>query len=160
MNDSVQPDEAAQALHEIGQRRGQIVDMATIPAWYWRTVAVLMVAFAAAADLRRPAITGVSAAIFAVTIAVLTLRVALVSQRRARLRNDLIGPRGVGAILGFVALTLLVSLPTAFILDAHHVAHAAVIGLGLGALIMAFGGPILMRHLRTVMLGNQAGGQR
>jgi hypothetical protein len=159
MNDSVRPDEAAQALREIGQRRGQIVDMATVPVWYWRTVAVLMVAFAAAADLRRPVITGITAPVFALTVAILTLRVALVSQRRARLRNDLLGPRGVGAILGFVALTLLVSLPTAFILDAHHVAHPAVIGVGLGALIMAFGGPLLMRRLRSIMLSNHASGQ-
>jgi hypothetical protein len=160
MSESVRPDEAAQALQEIGQRRGQIVDMATVPAWYWRTVAVLMVAFAAAVDLRRPVITGVGVTVFVVTVVALTLRVALVSQRRARLRNDLLGARGVGAILGFVALTLGVSLPTAFVLDAHHVAHAAVAGVALGALIMAFGGPLLMRGLRSIMLSGQAGGQR
>jgi hypothetical protein len=30
-----------------------------------------------------------------------------------------------------------------------------VTGVALGALIMAFGGPVLMRYLRTVMLANQ-----
>jgi hypothetical protein len=160
MSESIQPDEAARALHEVGQRRRQVVDVATIPAWYWRTVAVLMVAFAAVADLRRPVLTGVGTAIFAVTVAALSLRVALPGQRQARLRNDLLGLPGVAAILGFVALSLAVSLPTAFILDAHHVAHPAVIGVTLGALVMGLGGPILMRYLRKVMLANREGGGR
>jgi hypothetical protein len=160
MNESVRPDEAAQALQEIGRRQEQIVDTVTIPAWYWRCIAVLMVAFAAAADTRRSLVIGIAVPVFVVGVLVATGRILLPGVRRARLRNDLLGPRGVLAILGFVFLTLALSLPTSFALDAAGVAHAAVIGVLIAALLLAFGGPVLTRYLRRVMLANRIGGSR
>ena len=158
MSESVRPDEAAEALREVGQWQEQIVDTATIPAWYWRSIAVLMVAFAAAVDTRRGLVTGIAVVLFVAGVLFLTGRIMLPGLRRARLRNDLLGLRGVLAILGFVFMTLALSLPTTFVLDAAGVAHAAVIGVLIGALLLGFGGPVLTRYLRRVMLANRVGG--
>jgi hypothetical protein len=160
MNESLRPDEAAQALREIGQRHEQIVELTVIPAWYWWSIAVLMVAFAAVADTRQPVATGIGVAIFVIAVLGLTARIVLRALRSAKPRDNLIGVKGGLAIPCFVLLTLAVSLPTAFILDASGVAHPAVIGVSLGALMMGFGGPVLMRYLRRVMIENQTGGSR
>jgi hypothetical protein len=160
MSEPVRPDEAAQALAEIGQRHEQMVDTATIPNWYWWAIAALMIGFAAAADSRVDSVTGIAAALFAIGVVSLTLRVVLGGLRRARLRNDLLGARGVAAILGFVAVVLAISLPVAFILDAIGYGHPALVGVGIGALLLAVGGPLLMRYLHALMMANQAGGAR
>src|SRR3954470_18963404 len=103
MGESLRPDEATRALGEIGQRQQQVIEEATIPDWYWRAVAVLMLLLAAATDTRRPAIVASGVVVFVVGMLVTTGRVALGPQRRTRVRNELVGPTGVLAILGFVA---------------------------------------------------------
>lgn len=160
MSNSLQPEEAAQALREIGQRREQIVDSATIPAWYWPSIGVAMVAFAVVAETRQMVAVGVAIGLFVPVVLYLTGRAVLPGLLRARLRNDLLGWQGVCAILGFVFLILAVTLPTAFALDAAGNGHAAVIGVSLGAIVLGLGGPILMRYLRRLMLAHRVGGDR
>jgi hypothetical protein len=74
--------------------------------------------------------------------------------------HALLGPVGVLAILGFVAVVLAVSLPTAFALRAAGVRYPATGGVLAGAVLMVVGGPLLMRLLRRVMLANRSGGHR
>ena len=42
MYESVQPDDAARALTEIGHRQEQVINLSIIPNWYWWAMAVLM----------------------------------------------------------------------------------------------------------------------
>jgi hypothetical protein len=80
--------------------------------------------------------------------------------RRTQPRNELLGPIGVLAILGFVATVLAVSLPTAFALQAAGVRYPGTLGVLVGAILMVLGGPWLMRLLQRIMLAKRAGSQR
>ena len=80
--------------------------------------------------------------------------------RSAQPRNDLLGPGGVVAILGFVAVTIGVSLPVAFTLKASGVSYAATIGVSVTAVMLVVGGPMLMRYLQGRMLANRSGSRR
>ena len=64
------------------------------------------------------------------------------------------------AILGFVAVTVGVSLAVAFILKASGVSYAATIGVSVTAVMLVVGGPMLMRHLQGRMLANRSGSRR
>jgi hypothetical protein len=75
----------------------------------------------------------------------------------APLRDGLVDRRGVAAILGFVALTVGITLGLAFTLRASGVSHPATLAAVVGGLGMGIGGPILMRHLHRNMLANRAG---
>ena len=74
--------------------------------------------------------------------------------------NDLLGPSGVVAILGFAAVTVGVSLAVALILKASGVSYAATIGVSVIAVMLAVGGPVLMRYLQGLMLANRSGSRR
>jgi hypothetical protein len=150
------PDEAAQALEEIGHRQEQVIKLAIIPDWFWWMVALLMLGLAAAADTRRPLVVGVSTTVFVLALLAGT-GVMVRGALRAQVRNDLISARGVLAILGLVALVLGVTLPLAFGLKAAGVAHPAVWGMLAGSAIMAAGGMWLTRYLRRLMLANRIG---
>jgi hypothetical protein len=160
MANEVRPDEAVGALTEIARRRAQVVTLAIIPTWFWWATAILMVGFAAAAETRRPLVVGIATAAFVVGILIVTGRLVLGIVRRAQPRNDMLGPTGVLAILGFVAGILAVSLPTSFALKAAGVHYPATTGIFLAGVVMVVGGPLLMRYLRRLMLGSRAGGPK
>jgi hypothetical protein len=157
MSEAVRPDEAAQALTEIGQRQEQVIKLAIIPTWYWWIIAALMVGFSATVDSQRPWAIGIGTTVFVIGILAATGRVVVRSALRAQLRNDLLSPVGVLAILGFVAVILAVSLPTAFALQAAGVRYPATWGVLGGAIVMAVGGPLLTRFLQRTMLANRIG---
>jgi hypothetical protein len=160
MTDQLRPEEAAAALTEIGQRQEQVIRLAVIPNWYWWAIAVLMVAFAAAVDTRRGLIIGIGTAVFVAGVLTTTGRVVFRAVRSAQPRNDLLGPGGVLAILGFVAVSVGVSLAVAFLLKASGVSHAATIGVSVTAVMLVVVGPMLMRHLQGRMLANRSGSRR
>jgi hypothetical protein len=160
MHEDLRPDEAARALTEIRQRQEQVIKLAIIPAWYWWAIAALMVGFSAAIDSHQRLAIGIGTILFVIGVLTTTGRVVIGGLRRAQLRNDLLGPIGVLAILGFVATVLAVSLPTAFALQAAGVRYAATLGVLVGAVVMAVGGPLLMRFLQRTMLAKRAGSQR
>jgi len=160
MTENLQPDEAARALTEIRHRQEQVIKLAIIPSWYWWTIAVLMVGFSAAVDSHRRLAIGVGTSLFVIGVLITTGWVVIRGLRHAQLRNDLLGPIGVLAILGFVATVLAVTLPTAFALQAAGVRYPATLGVLLGAVIMAVGGPLLTRFLQRTMLAKRAGNQR
>jgi len=118
-----------------------------------------MVGFAAAVDTRRPAVVGVGIGVFVLCILACTgwvVRRAL----QVQVRGGLLGARGILLILGFVALTVGLSLAVAFSLQAAGVAHPALYGNAAGAACMVVGGPLLMGALRRIMLANRTGGAR
>jgi hypothetical protein len=160
MHEELRPDEAARALTEIRQRQEQVIKLAIIPAWYWWAIAGLMVGFSAAIDSHRRLAIGIATSVFVIGVLAATGRIVVGGLRRAQLRNDLLGPIGVFAILGFVATILAVSLPTAFALQAAGVRYAATLSVLIGAVLMVVGGPFLMRLLQRIMLAKRTGGHR
>jgi hypothetical protein len=160
MTDGLRPDDAAQALAEIEQRREQVIELAIIPWWYWWAIAGLQVGLVAAIDSRQPLAIGLGAGGFVIGVLAATGWVLARALRRAQPRNNLLSPVGVLAILGFVATVLAISLPTSFALDANGIAHPAIWGVLLGGVVMVVGGPLLMRLLRRIMLANRSGSLR
>lgn len=154
MANEIRPDEAAGALTEIARRRAQVVDVAIVPTWFWWAIATLMVGLTVAVETRRPLVIGLATAGFVLGVLVVTGRLVLGVIGRAQPRNDLLGPAGVLAILGFVAGTLAVSLPTSFALKAADVRYPATAGVLLAGVFMVSCGPLLMRYLRRLMLGD------
>lgn len=160
MTDQTGPGEAAQALDEIRRRQQQVIDLATIPVWYWWAVGALMVVLAAGVDAHQPAAIGVAVTVFVLGILSATGWVVGRGFRRAQLRNGLLDGRGAVAILGFVAFIVGGTIGIAFALRAGGVPHPATLACLAGGLAMGVGGPVLMRRLRRIMLGNRAGSPR
>lgn len=160
MNDEPGPAEAAQALTRIQHHQQQVIDLAAVPPWYWWTVGALMVVLAAGVDTRTPAAVGAGTAVFVTGLLAATGWCVVRPFRHAQLRNGLLDGRGVAAILGFVALIVGGSLAVSFSLRAAGVPYPATLGCAAGGLAMGLGGPLLMRRLRRIMLGNRAGSPR
>jgi len=153
-------DDAAEALAEVQRRQQQVIDQATVPGWYWWSVGALMVVLAAGVDIRTPAAIGGAVAVFVVGLLSATGLVVRSQFLRARLRNGLLDGRGVVAILGFVALIVGCTLGLAFGLRGAGVPYPATLACAAGGTAMGLGGPVLMRMLRRIMLGNRAGSAR
>jgi hypothetical protein len=157
MNEELHPGEAAQALAEIQWRQQQVIDRATVPAWYWWTVGVLMVVLAVGVDTRTHLALGVTIPVFVVGMLSATGLAVRGQYSDARLRDGLLDGRGVVAILGFVAVIVGVTLGIAFALRGAGVLYPATLATAVGGLGMGLGGPVLNRMLRRVMLSNRAG---
>jgi uncharacterized membrane protein len=160
MSAELDRDEAARALVEIDQRQEQVIKLAIIPWWYWWAVAVLTIGLTAAVESKRPLAIGIGVTVFVLGILITTGWVVARMVGNAQLRNDLLGPTAALAILSFVAATIAVTLPTAFLLEAAEARYPATMATILGGFVMVAGGPVLMRFLRKTMLANRAGGQR
>jgi hypothetical protein len=160
MDEKLRPDEAADALAEIGQRQEQVIKHVIVPRWFFWTVAALMVGFVAAVDSRVPVVIAIGTAVFVLGIAGATAGVVIGTARRAQVRNNLVSPLGVFAILGFVAIVLAVSLPIGFALQANGVRYAATVGVLAGAVVMVAGEPFLTSLLQRIMLANRVGARR
>jgi hypothetical protein len=157
VNSELHRGEAADALAEIHNRQQQVIDRARVPAWYWWAVGALMVVLAVGVDTRTHLALGITIPIFVVGVLAAT-GVAVRSQfLDARLRDGLLDGAAVVAILGFVTLVIGCSLGIAFGLRAAGVPYPAIIGCGVGGLMMGVGGQVLNRQLRRIMLGNRAG---
>ena len=157
MHDELGPAEAAEALAEIRARQQQVIDVATVPGWYWWAVGALMVVLAVGVDNRTPLALGVTIPVFVIGLLTATGVAVRGQVRAARLRNGLLDGRGVAAILGFTALIVGCTLGIAFALRAAGVPYPATLACTAGGLAMGTGGPVLMRALNRIMLGNRAG---
>lgn len=158
MNDYVQPEQATSALAEIGLRQERVIDAALVPGWYWWTVAVAMVAIGAAADTKSGLVLGIVIPVAALVIAGLTVSMIFGVGRGARVRSsELLGDRGALAIVGFVWLIVAVTLGLGFGLRALGAPAPATIATVIGGAALVACGPVLMRRLRQIMLGNRSG---
>jgi hypothetical protein len=160
MDEEPHTGEATWALAEIQKRQQQVIDQATVPSWYWWAVGALMVVLAVGVDIRTPTAVGVAVPAFAAGLLAATGTAVRGQFRQARLRNGLLDGRGVAAILGFVALIAGGTLGLAFALRADGVHYPATLACLAGGTAMGLGGPVLMRMLRRIMLGNRAGSPR
>lgn len=159
MTEQIRPDEAAQALTRIREQQAQVVDALSIPDWYWWLLGGLVLGFTAAVESANPTLLGAGVTVFVLGLVTGTAW-AVRGSLRARLSNALLGPRGIGLILGFAALTVAVSLGLAFGLQAAAVAHPATWGTLAAAVLLVVGGPLLTRALRHIMLDRRARGSR
>ena len=154
---TTQPDpaEAAHALAEIQRHQTQVIDITTIPAWYFPAVAALDVVLGVGVDRRDPASVAVATTVFVVGIIAATFVAVVRPALRAQVRNALLGPRGVLAILGTVFAAVIVSIGLAFALRAVGFGWPATVGNAIGGLVLIIGGAWLRRYLRAVMLSNR-----
>jgi len=160
MTDEVSPAEAAQALADIQLRQQQVIDLVTIPAWYWWAVGGLMVVLAFGVDSHSPVVIGLTVPVFVLGILAATGWVVGHAFRHAQIRNGMLDGRAVAAILGFDALIVGGTIALAFGLRAAGAGHSATLACVAGGLVMGLGGPVLMRRLRAIMLGNRTGAAR
>jgi len=159
MAEQIHPDEAARALAQIRDHQEQVIDVNVIPVWYWWLIGGLIVLLAAVVESKDSTLIGGGVAVFVVGLLAGTgwvVRRAL----RVQVRNELIGAGGIGLILGFVAVTVAVSLAVAFGLQYAGISHPATWGNVACAVLLVTGGPLLMRALRRIMLARRSGGTR
>jgi hypothetical protein len=154
------PGEAGQALDEIQRRQQQVIDLATIPAWYWLAIGGLMVVLGVGVDIRTPLAIAITVPVFVVGLLAVNGWVIGRAYRHAQLRNGLIDGRGVLSILGFVAVIVGGTIGLAFALRGAGVHYPATWACLAGGFVMWLGGPFLNRRLRRVMLSNRAGSAR
>ena len=161
MSDHVGPEDAARALAEIREQQRRVIDLATIPAWFWSAVAALMVALSLVVDraVGHPLVVALAVVAFVLGVLLVTGRAVLGAWRRAQWHNDLLGPRGALTIVVFVDLAVGCTIGLAFALRAAGVAYPATLGSLLGGAVLVAGGPVVTRTLRRIMLSNRAGGR-
>ena len=111
-------------------------------------------------DTNTPMAIGTTVAVFVLGILAATGWALAGTLRHAQLHDGLLDHRGVAAILGFVALTVGITLGLAFTLRVTGVSHPATLAAVVGGLGMGIGGPILGRRLRRIMLANRDGSPR
>jgi len=157
MSDEVSPAEAAQALADIQLRQQQVIDLVSIPAWYWWAVGALMVVLAVGVDSHSPVAIGLTVPVFVIGMLAATGWVVGRAFGHAQIRNGLMGGNAVAAILGFDAVIVGGTIALAFGLRAAGVGHPATLACVAGGLVMGLGGPVLMRRLRAIMLRNRTG---
>jgi hypothetical protein len=150
MNTKIGAGEANAALDEVGRRRGQVADVATVPFWFWLVVGVAMVGLATLVDTRSTNAIAVGVPGFVLVVLAATAAVVVPRYRRAQWRNDLLGTPGAIAIVGFVWVIVGGTLGIAFGLRAADVPHPATIACALGALGLVCGGPVLSRQLLRI----------
>jgi hypothetical protein len=160
MREEPRTDDATQALAEIRRHQQQVIDQATVPGWYWWAVGALMVVLAAGVDVRTSAALGAAIPVFVIGLLAATAAAVSGQFRQARLRNGLLDGSGVAAILGFVAVIVGGTLGIAFALRSAGVHYPATLACLAGGVVIGLGGPVLMRTLRRIMLGNRAGSGR
>jgi hypothetical protein len=161
MSAPLHPEEAASALAEIREQQGRVIEAVLVPAWYWWVVAAGMVAIGGAVDARDSAVLAVVIPAAAIVIAALTAVMIFGAYRHAQVRStELLGGRGALAIIAFVWLVIGLGLGIGFALRAAGAGLPATIATAAGGAALAIGGPLLMRELRKIMLGNRSGAPR
>jgi hypothetical protein len=156
MTEPLRPDQAANALAQIQNSQTRVIDVHFIPTWYWWLIAALNFALAVVVDSRDSLAIGVGVPVFVIGVLTGTafvVRGALHVQPRA----DLLGPKGVLLILGFVGVVVGSTLALAFSLKARGFTHPATFAMVLCGSLLVVGGPMLTRALRRIMLRNRDG---
>jgi FtsH-binding integral membrane protein len=119
-----------------------------------------MVAIGAAADSHRTVVHAVVIPFAVIALVAMTCVMIFGAYRGARVGRELLSERGAVYIIGFVWVIVGLTLGRVFGLRAAGTPRPATIATAIGAVALAFGGPWLMRRLRTIMLRNRAGDAR
>jgi hypothetical protein len=147
-------DAAAQALAEIRQHQDQVISGPLVPTWFWAAVGVLVLVFFAAIESRHTLWVIIGSIGYALGLGAIIGY--LVVSRRFQLHSDLLGVRGTMAIITFALVLTGIGLGLGFGLEAAGVVRPATFTGVFVAAGMAFGGPLLMRYLITVMRSRAA----
>jgi hypothetical protein len=154
----IPPLDAELALAEVRARRDQVVTGSLIPAWYWGTLGVALVGFVACVESGRPWLIATGTILFTLAVGGIVAVVAV--GQRAAVRNDLLGVRGGLAIAAFVLVHVGGGLALGRLLELLGVPWPATVSVVPVAVSMTVFGPLLMRHLRRVMLSRPLDGDR
>ena len=154
------PREAADALAEIRQRQGQVIERALIPNWFYWAIGLLVVGFSAAVETGDDLAIGIGTTVFVLGNCAAVGAMVLRGRRHAQPRGTLLGGVGVLTILGFTLGVLVVTMLASFSLQALDVPYAATLGGVVCAALMIGGGPFLTRRLRAMMVDRAAKGSR
>jgi hypothetical protein len=154
------PREAADALAEIRQRQGQVIEQSLTPSWFWWSLSLLVVGFSAVSETASGWVLGIGIAVFVLGVCAVAGAMVYRGLRNAQPRNTLLGGTGVLTILGFTAVMLVVTMAVSFSLKAFGVPYPGTLGTIVCAALMIGGGPFLTRRLRTRMLDRAAKGSR
>jgi hypothetical protein len=160
MSGQPQPEEAASALAAIRRQQERVIDAVLVPRWYWSAVGATMVAIGAAADSHRTVVLAVVIPVAVIAIVAMTGAMIFGAYRGAQVGSELLGERGAVYIVGFVWLVVGLTLGIGFGLRAAGAPWPATIATAIGGVALAYGGPLLMRRLRVIMLRNRAGNAR
>ena len=150
--------DAERALAEVQARRDQAVTGAMLPGWYWPSLGVLIVVFVASIESRTQWIVIAGSVFYAAALG--ALLAVIIGRARLQVRNHLIGLRGGLAIAGFTIMLVAIGVGLGLLLEAQGLRWPATIACAPVALGLAFGGPVLMRYLRRMMLSRPMGGDR
>jgi hypothetical protein len=154
----IPPVDAELALAEVHARRAQVVGTNLVPAWFWPALGGLMLLFVAAMESDIRWLVAGGSVVYAFGLA--TLIVLVVRRARVQVRPDLLGVRGVLAIVGFTLGLVAAGVGLGLTLQALGVPWPATIACIPVVVALAVGGPRLMTHLRRLMLARPlAGGQ-
>jgi hypothetical protein len=150
MSEDTERDQAVHALDEIRARQRQVLTATVIPDWFWSAIGALMVVFTAGVESRRAVPVGICASVFVLGLNAVIW--AVVARNRAGIRNRYLGRPGFGLILGFAAALVAFGLAVGLGLAALGFGWPATAADAVVAVLLAIGGPVLMRRLRRVMV--------
>lgn len=154
----IPPIDAELALAEVQIRREQVIDTNLVPSWFWPSLGGLVLVFVAAVESMMTWLIVVGTVIYAIGLA--TLVITVVRRARVQVSRELLGLRGFLAIVGFALGLVAVGVGLGLTLDAAGAPWPATISCLPVALGLAVGGPLLMAHLRRIMLSRPLGGPR
>ncbi|MEU4422860.1 hypothetical protein AB0F81_19705 [Actinoplanes sp. NPDC024001] len=156
---TIPPIDAELALAEMQARRAQVVDSNLVPSWFWFSIGGLMVLFVAAVESEIGWLVATGSVVYALSLSALIL--AMVRKAKVQVRPDLLGVRGGLAIAAFTLSLVALGLVLGFLLEELGVPMPGTLACVPVALGLAAGGPLLMTHLRRLMLSRPlAGGSR
>jgi hypothetical protein len=150
MSENLRRDQAVQALDEIRARQHQVVTASVIPGWFWSGLGALMVVFTFGVESHRPLYIGVCTTVFVLGLNAIIWAVVL--RNRAGVRPHYLGRPGIGMIFGFAAALVTLGLGVGFALLAVGFRWPATGANAVVAVVLAVGGPWLMRRLRQLMV--------
>jgi hypothetical protein len=150
--------DAARALDTARSVRDRVISTEVIPDWYWPALGGLILLLVASIESRRPWIVAAGSVLYAAGLGALIA--VVVTRRPVQLRGELIGVRGAVAIVAFTLGLVAIGLGGALALLLAGVPYPATIAVGAVAVAMTALGPVLVRHLRRLMLAQPLGGVR
>ncbi|GIE83000.1 hypothetical protein Aph02nite_89500 [Actinoplanes philippinensis] len=154
----IPPTDAEFALAEVQARREQVVDTNLVPTWFWPSVGGLMLLFVGAMETGVSWVMAVGTIVYTLGLAAVIL--AVVRKARVQVRFELLGARGIGAILGFAAVLVVIGVGLGFGLEALSVPFPALLATLPVSVGLTVGGPALMSYLRRLMLSRPLAGSR
>jgi hypothetical protein len=138
--------------------REKVITTDLIPDWYWPSLGGLIVMFVASVESGRDWIVILGSLLFAAGMGALVG--VIVRRRPLQLNTDLLGVRGALTIAGYTVALVAVGLGAALALSLAGVGWPGTIAVAVVAVLMTATGPVLVRHLRRLMLARPLGGAR